>query len=672
MRISTKIIGAFACLFGVVVTIGVVGLVSGNRLIAAIEYLGGPAWDTADGAMEGTIHIRTQMYHASRILSGQGDESDRSGLRAAGSEANAAFTRMVQAGLVDPGTITRYRAAQQAYDQTLVAAMDAKLRMDEAQARFDAHAEHFVALGEVLERVGDAAVEELESAPDAPITWEGGLADLWAAADGGMESSIGFLSQLYYLARILGGADDQANRTGLAESIEMHRSAMDEMLETGRFDIPCPDPALGSGRLSDLYRQAFSRHGELLDQYLKAHGVLRSAAVAYEQSSDRLAQIIESVEEEADAAVEGHQESIAATMALARSVMIGALVIGALFALTAGLLTVRGVVGPISSLTRRMQEIADGDGDLTVGVDESGRDEFAELGRCFNRFVSRIREVIREVAGASEDVAAAATQTTASTQAIAAGVDQQRARLGEVTAMMQEMTDTVSDIATRATRAAASSEQSGRAATDGGRTVEQTVTSMRSIRNSVESGANAIRELSVCADQIGTIIAMINDIADQTNLLALNAAIEAARAGEHGRGFAVVADEVRKLAERTTSSTEEVTRSIRQIQAKTADAVSEIDAGMRAVEGGVELATSAGESLRVIVGSAGDVAGMIGGIAAAAEEQNASVHGMTENILAVAESFNEVGEQSGQSAQAMDALSRRAEQLRALVARFKV
>jgi methyl-accepting chemotaxis protein len=247
----------------------------------------------------------------------------------------------------------------------------------------------------------------------------------------------------------------------------------------------------------------------------------------------------------------------------------------------------------------------------------------------------------------------------------------QRIRLGEVTAMMQEMTDTVSDIAGRATQAASSAQESGGAATEGGRTVGQTVESMRSISTSVRSGAEAIRELSVCADQIGEIIAMINDIADQTNLLALNAAIEAARAGEHGRGFAVVADEVRKLAERTTSSTGEVTSSIRLIQQKTADAVSEIDTGLEAVDSGVELATSAGAGLQAIVGATERVASMIGGIAAAAEEQNASVHGMTENILAVAGSFDEVNEQADQSARAMDSLATRAEQLRGLVSRFR-
>jgi methyl-accepting chemotaxis protein len=670
MKISTKIIGAFACLFAIVVTTGVVGLVSGNRLIGALEYLGGPAWDTADGAMEGTIHIRSQMYHASRTLSGQADEADRAGLASSGEGAAEAFGRMTVAGLIDAATLSEFRNAQNEYDRALAGVLDAKAALDRARGEFDRHSAHFVALGEVLESIGDGAVEDLASRPDESVSWGAGLADLWAAADGGMESSIGYLSQLYHLGRILSGAGDEA-RQALGESMDLHRGAMGEMLGTGRFDIPSPDPALGSGTLSGLYREAFARHETLMSAYIAAHDVLVARAASFEHASDRLGSVVEGVEEKADGAVEGRQEAIMGTMSLSRGVTLGALVFGAVFALVAGVLTARGVVGPIRSLTARMREIAEGDGDLTVAVDESSRDEFAELGRYFNSFVASIRDVIRDVSGASEDVSAAATQTSVSTRAIVSGMSTQRIRLGEVTAMMQEMTDTVSDIAGRATQAASSAQESGGAATEGGRTVGQTVESMRSISTSVRSGAEAIRELSVCAHQIGEIIAMINDIADQTNLLALNAAIEAARAGEHGRGFAVVADEVRKLAERTTSSTGEVTSSIRLIQQKTADAVSEIDTGLEAVDSGVELATSAGAGLQAIVGATERVASMIGGIAAAAEEQNASVHGMTENILAVAGSFDEVNEQADQSARAMDSLATRAEQLRGLVSRFR-
>jgi methyl-accepting chemotaxis protein len=195
---------------------------------------------------------------------------------------------------------------------------------------------------------------------------------------------------------------------------------------------------------------------------------------------------------------------------------------------------------------------------------------------------------------------------------------------------------------------------------------------MRSINDSVSASAASVQELGKRGTQIGEIIAVINDIADQTNLLALNAAIEAARAGEHGRGFAVVADEVRKLADRTTKATEEIGESIQAIQTETGDAVERMNAGTAEVERGVELATGAGESLRRIVAGARDVAGMIRSIAAAAEQQSAASEEVSRNVESISSVTRQSSEGAGQAATAAAELSAKAERLQGLVARFKL
>ena len=179
-----------------------------------------------------------------------------------------------------------------------------------------------------------------------------------------------------------------------------------------------------------------------------------------------------------------------------------------------------------------------------------------------------------------------------------------------------------------------------------------------------------MQELGKRGEQIGQVIEVINDIADQTNLLALNAAIEAARAGEHGRGFAVVADEVRKLADRTTQATEEVAQSITAIQQETDTAVQRMRAGPERVTQGVELAGRAGASLEEIVAGAGDVAGLVQSIAAAAEQQSSASEEVSRNVESITAVASQAAEGAQQSAAASAQLSGKAEQLQQLVGRF--
>lgn len=670
MKVSTKIIGAFGCLVAIIGVTGVTGLIASGRLSDSIDYLSGPAWSTADGAMEGTIEMRTQFGLAQMYLAGS-DQVTTCDIATAGDAAQQAFDRMTHAGLMDESIGREFQEQWQRYQACLSSLIAAKADFEASKMAFEEHTSQFVRLGEALEEVGDGAVETLEENPEEAVTWAGGLNQLWAAADGGMESSIGHLSQLYHLQRLLSGANRAEADAALSAARSFHEEAMSEMLDTGRFDVQPVDPTLGSGTLASLYRNAFDKHIALMDSLIAAFDRLDREKHAFTIASAELGEVVTQVEEAGDGAVEGQADAIAATKSFARGAAVLGMVLGTAFAIVAGFFTVRGVVGPIRQLSQRMKDIAEGEGDLTARVKDDSNDEIGELGRYFNAFADNIRTVVREVGAASEDLAAASTQTASSTQSISESVSIQRQRVMEISSMMDEMSDTVSSVAQQASTAAQSAEGSGDAASTGGQMVSQTIESIRLVSESVQRGAATIKELSECADQIGQIITVIDDIADQTNLLALNAAIEAARAGEHGRGFAVVADEVRKLAERTTASTKEVTDSIRMIQAKTSEAVEEITAGLGAVEGGVQTATSAGESLEGIVRSTSEVARMIATIAAAAEEQNASVNGISENVNAVTMSFAKFDEQVAQSAAAMESLSSRAERLRTLVGRFR-
>ncbi|MEM1212644.1 MAG: methyl-accepting chemotaxis protein [Planctomycetota bacterium] len=331
---------------------------------------------------------------------------------------------------------------------------------------------------------------------------------------------------------------------------------------------------------------------------------------------------------------------------------------------------IRSTLRPMQVMAKRIRKIQTSH-DLTQTVEIKGHGEVAQLGACFNEMLGTLRDIIDEVRGSSGEVAAAATEVSASSDQLAAGIDEQSGKMTSMSAAVEQMSSSVIEVARQAADVSGDADQAGRVAQDGQCVVGETVEGMQAIRDAVSRSSEVVTGLGKRGEEIGAIIEVINDIADQTNLLALNAAIEAARAGEHGRGFAVVADEVRKLADRTTQATNEIAESITAIQEETTQAVERMDAGNEQVESGVASATRAGESLEEIVGTSRVLASKVQSIAAAAEEQSAAAQEVATGIESVTGLTQESLNGTRQAAEAAEHLSYKAEELRSLVDKFK-
>jgi methyl-accepting chemotaxis protein len=352
----------------------------------------------------------------------------------------------------------------------------------------------------------------------------------------------------------------------------------------------------------------------------------------------------------------------------------GGQVVGALEAVT-DITDIKNMQNYLNRSTQTMLLAMDkfSNGDLTVGVKpEKENDEIGKLFKGFNKSVENIKSIIASVTNAVEATASASSQISSSTEEMAAGTQEQSSQAGEVAAAVQQMTATILESTTNANRAADFASKTESVAKEGGKVVQETISGMMKISQVVANAANTIQELGNSSEQIGEIVQVIDDIADQTNLLALNAAIEAARAGEQGRGFAVVADEVRKLAERTTKATKEIAVMIKTIQSNTNGAVKSINQGTEEVEKGTQLANKTGEAINVIITSIKEVTGEINQVAASSEELSSAAEQISKNIESISAVTNESAQGTQQIARAAEDLNRLTDKLQGLVEQFKM
>lgn len=434
---------------------------------------------------------------------------------------------------------------------------------------------------------------------------------------------------------------------------------------------------------SEEERVKFSQFREALGNYLTAQGKLRQASLAKRDADipgliegdlkryrDQMAPLVDALldinRKESDAALANSSSEYIS----ARNIIITVLVLTAVMTVLLAIVLTRSIVRPLGDAVRVAEEVARGD--LTQTVHTQGRDEVTRLQEALKTMQANLRETLQQISGSATQVASAAEELNAVTEEGSRALQQQSDEIEQAATAVNEMTAAVEEVASNAVSTSTASQQSSTSAMQGRQRVQETVNAIQHMNKDVELTAEQVSNLAGQTRDIGKVLDVIRAIAEQTNLLALNAAIEAARAGEAGRGFAVVADEVRALAHRTQQSTQEIEAMVSGIQQGSSQAVASMQNSSLRAQSTLEVARSAGDALEEITRSVSEISDRNLVIASAAEEQAQVSREVDRNLVNIRDLSLQSSQGAQQTNSASHELSRLAVELNQMVGRFKI
>ncbi|AAF95115.1 TPA: methyl-accepting chemotaxis protein [Vibrio cholerae] len=671
MRVKTKILVTFSVVGILVTALGIWTIKTMYSSSSGLSYIVGPAWDTADGAMETTIQIEAQMLAVNRLILGEDSQRVEQILNTAITDVDTSSSRMIEAGLLSAAQTQQFSQFNSQYQQSRNTLITSYKNYIETKKSYDKATQVLVDFGEKLETLGDSAVEELEREPNRNITWQSDVMERWQAADGGMESNIGLLWKLYYTQRLLDGQDDATQIKAIEQAIGFQKQANSEMFSTGRFTISAGEEWKNAS-YEEVFSQLNSQHEQAMMAVIESYRNYRQIYQEYTVTSLALLDFIAELEELADSKVEQQAVLILDGQAWAISSFKVLIIIALLVLLLLGWILVNQILSPIQRLQERVTDISEGNGDLTLRVNITTQDEFGELGKSFDKFIEKIQNLIADITQSTNLAKTAAVDLSATFKVTAEAVNKQTFEVNTISNATTAMTAISSQVISGAREISQSVLNIDKNAQSTLSNVRQAAQSVNELVAEVTQGTETINSLKNHVTSIEPVLADINGIAEQTNLLALNAAIEAARAGEQGRGFAVVADEVRSLATRTQGSTNTIQQSITQLRSSADESVRVINNSMLKGTQTTEITSQAEESLHQVAIEISRLTQMNQQTSEAITHQEQSVTSIASSLSHLQALCQSAQEKIQQSEHTISALKLKQEDLALKMSKFKI
>ncbi|MCB1750221.1 MAG: methyl-accepting chemotaxis protein [Gammaproteobacteria bacterium] len=692
LSIGVKIGGGF-------LSVGLILLITGitshwviNTLNRALANITGPVLDSMVAVETGIQSVQKQLLSVDGLLIGGRNADISDAVQQLDESATNALKMLTSSGRTDSRDLEELSQRMQAF----VAARETLTRSHETFVRYEAdlsaNSAYFEQLLIDVERLASdqMMIQDLNTASEydlqraADSTGAGieaeqqrsepadAARDLLVIISAAGEAKLAILSRLNLYRQFKDNTEDPELKTRSDTIFEDLSYAIETIVEDELFQkIVKRGPATGRS-YSQALKELKAQHKLLLQSAMDSFIAMNNAHTRYAAVADELTLQGESLHKSIRSDINTERETLNTLVQTGFNAILIAVVLGLLFALPIYWVTVRSIAKPVTEIRHQLNHIAEGDGDLTVELAVKSNDEIADVARAFNAFSSKLRAMIVTLQSSVDKLVHTSRAIAAVADRTGEEVNHQQQEIASVATAVNELTASFQEVVGSTSQAEEQAKAANDETTKSRDIVQATVTRIKEVVDEVQDATGVVNSLEQKSAEISVVLDVIRGISEQTNLLALNAAIEAARAGEQGRGFAVVADEVRGLAARTHASISEINAIISKVQEGTAQANSVMSSARSKTEASVDPASQASRSLTEVASLVAAISGLNQQIARTAESQHITVNGVDKSIVMINEVSSRTSAGALELSRSTQELASLAGDLQGLVGQFKV